>query len=120
MKTILIVDDNPANLALLEETLKERYDVVAVTSGMRALTYLQSNKPDMIMLDIEMPIMNGIQTLEKIREMQGFESLPVAIITARKDVGTVAEGFKLGIVDYITKPFEAYDIYQRIGKILGE
>lgn len=77
MKKILIVDDSPSNLATLENTLKDDYDTVAITSGLNALRFLETNKADLMLLDIEMPIMNDLQTLQKIREkgaFKGFES----------------------------------------------
>lgn len=119
MKDILIVDDNPANLAIIEQTLEEEYNVTAVTSGMRALRFLESNSADLILLDVEMPIMNGIQTLKKIREQPQLANTPVIFLTARKDGYTVAEGFKLGISDYITKPFEQDDVLERISRIFA-
>ena len=118
METILVVDDNPAILAMIESALEETYNVIAVTSGMRALRYLENNRADLILLDVEMPIMDGIQTLQKIREKQGLSKVPVVFLTARKDGHTVAEGFKLGISDYITKPFEAEEIVERIRRVL--
>ena len=117
MKEILIVDDNPANLAIIEQALEDDYEVTAVTSGMRALRYLEKNIPDLILLDVEMPMMNGIQTLQKIRELPLSARTPVIFLTARKDGSTVAEGFKLGICDYITKPFDPDDIIERIGRV---
>lgn len=117
MKEILIVDDNPANLAIIEQTLEEEYEVTALTSGMRALRFLEVNHTDLILLDVEMPIMNGIQTLKKIREQPQFAKTPVIFLTARKDGYTVAEGFKLGISDYITKPFDPDDILARIKRV---
>lgn len=118
MKNILVVDDNPAILALIESALEEKYNVIAVTSGMRALRYLESKTADLVLLDVEMPIMDGIQTLQKIREKPLLSRMPVVFLTARKDGHTVAEGFQLGISDYITKPFEAEDIIERIERVL--
>ena len=119
MKKILIVDDSPSNLATLENTLKDDYDTVAITSGLNALRFLETNKADLMLLDIEMPIMNGLQTLQKIREKAHLKDLKVILLTARKDEGTVVSGFKLGISDYITKPIDRDAVKLRIKKVLN-
>ena len=118
-KKILIVDDSPSNLATLENTLKDDYDTVALTSGLNALRFLETNKADLMLLDIEMPIMNGLQTLQKIREKAHLKDLKVILLTARKDEGTVVSGFKLGISDYITKPIDREAVKLRIKKVLN-
>lgn len=119
MKTILLVDDSSTNLAMLEQALEEEYKTVAVTSGLRALRYLDKNTPNLILLDIEMPMMNGFQTLKKIREKPKLTKVPVIFLTARKDEKAVVEGFKLGISDYIVKPFDRDEVKKRIRKVIG-
>lgn len=119
MKKILLVDDSATNLAMLTQTLEEEYETVGVTSGLRALRFLEKRTPDLILLDIEMPMMDGIQVLQKIREKPHLKNLPVIFLTARKDEKTVIEGFHLGIVDYIAKPFDREEMKRRIKKILG-
>lgn len=117
-KKILVVDDSPSNLAAIENALKDEYEIVAVTSGLNAIRFLDTNKADLVLLDIEMPVMNGLQTLNKIREKAHLKDLKVAFLTARKDEQTVVQGFKLGISDYITKPIDKDVVRKRIKKIL--
>lgn len=107
---ILAVDDNIINLATIEQELKEKYEVITVNSGARAIRYLNKEKPDLILLDIQMALMDGIETLKEIRMMENGAAIPVIMLTARKDRETVIEGTKLGILDYILKPFDTQDL----------
>ena len=111
---IMAVDDNTVNLATIEQELKDTYDVVLMLTGRRAIKYLYQNKVDLILLDVQMPIMDGIETLKEIRSLEDGVTIPVIFLTAKKDAATVLEGSKLGIMDYITKPFDPDDLKERI------
>lgn len=113
-KKILAVDDNAVNLATIEQTLQDEYEVIPMIAGKRALKYLNCEKVDLILLDVQMPEMDGIQTLREIRTLDNGLAVPVIFLTATKDEETSAEGFKLGILDYITKPFDGADLRKRI------
>lgn len=115
---ILAVDDNIVNLATIEQELKDRYEVITVNSGARAIRYLNKEKPDMILLDVQMALMDGIETLKEIRTMENGAAIPVIMLTAKKDRETVIEGSKLGILDYVVKPFDTQDLQARIDKAL--
>ena len=115
---ILAVDDNIVNLATIEQELKSKYEVVTVNSGNRAIRYLNKEKPDLILLDVQMALMDGIETLREIRTMENGATIPVIMLTAKKDRDTVLEGTKLGILDYILKPFDSQDLHTRIEKAL--
>lgn len=115
---ILAVDDNIINLATIEQELKNKYEVITVNSGARAIRYLNKEKPDLILLDIQMALMDGIETLREIRTMENGAAIPVIMLTARKDKETVIEGTKLGILDYVLKPFDSQDLHMRIDKAL--
>lgn len=115
---ILAVDDNTINLATIEQELKSRYEVITVNSGARAVRYLNKEKPDLILLDVQMALMDGIETLREIRTMENGASIPVIMLTAKKDRETVIEGTKLGIMDYVLKPFDSQDLHIRIDKAL--
>jgi len=114
---ILVVDDNTVNLATVEQELKEKYDVVPMLSGRRAIKYLYREKVDLILLDVQMPIMDGIETLKEIRTQENGVTVPVIFLTTKKDKITVLEGAKLGIMDYITKPVDAEELHDRIEKV---
>ena len=114
---ILAIDDNTVNLATLEQELKSKYEVIPMISGRRAIKYLYREHVDLILLDVEMPIMDGIETLKEIRAQENGVTVPVIFLTAKKDKATVIDGAKLGIMDYITKPFESDDLINRIERV---
>lgn len=115
---ILAVDDNIINLATIEQELKNKYDVITVNSGVRAIRFLNKEKPDLILLDVQMALMDGIETLREIRTMENGAAIPVIMLTSKKDKETVIEGTKLGILDYILKPFDTQDLHARIDRAL--
>ena len=114
---VMVVDDNTVNLATVEQALMEKYEVVPMISGRRAVKYLYRDKVDLILLDVQMPIMDGIDTLREIRTQPNGTTVPVIFLTSRTDKNTVLEGSKLGIMDYITKPFEPDDLQKRIERV---
>lgn len=114
---ILAIDDNTVNLATLEQELKDKYEVIPMISGRRAIKYLYCEKVDLILLDVQMPVMDGVETLREIRNMENGITVPVIFLTAMKDKDTVIEGSKLGIMDYITKPFDVEDLTSRIDRV---
>ena len=114
---ILAIDDNTVNLATLEQELKDKYEVIPMISGRRAIKYLYCEKVDLILLDVQMPVMDGVETLREIRNMENGITEPVIFLTAMKDKDTVIEGSKLGIMDYITKPFDVEDLTSRIDRV---
>lgn len=115
---VLAVDDNIINLATIEQELKNKYDVITVNSGARAIRFLNKEKPDLILLDVQMALMDGIETLKEIRTMENGAAIPVIMLTSKKDRETVIEGTKLGILDYILKPFDTQDLHARIDRAL--
>ena len=114
---ILAIDDNTVNLATLEQELKSKYEVIPMISGRRAIKYLYREQVDLILLDVQMPIMDGIETLKEIRAQENGVTVPVIFLTAKKDKATVIDGAKLGIMDYITKPFDPEDLHERIERV---
>lgn len=112
---ILVVDDTPANLKVLSEILlSAQYDVAAVTSGQRALKRLQNYLPNLILLDIQMPEIDGFETCRQIKTNPNTAHLPIIFITALSDVDSIAKGFSLGAVDYICKPFQEVELLARV------
>lgn len=116
-KHILVVDDTAIVLTRILNTLQEDYKVVTVNSGVRALKYLEQDKPDLILLDIQMPQKDGIQTLKEIRGMWGRSDIPVIMLTGVEDKDIVLKSAKLGICDYILKPFSPEVLLDRIRKV---
>lgn len=115
---ILAVDDNSISLATIEQELKGKYQVVPINSGIRALNYLKREKPDLILLDVQMASKDGIETLKEIREMEGCKEIPVIMLTSKRDKDTILESSKLGIYDYVVKPFNKQDFRDRIDRAL--
>ena len=112
---ILVVDDTPANLEVIIETLSSaQYNVSAVTSGKRALKQLQRNTPSLILLDIQMPEMDGFETCRHIKENPDTANIPIIFITALSDTESIVKGFSLGAVDYLTKPFREAELLARV------
>ena len=113
--TILIVDDNPENLTLLGELLRERYKVRAANSGPRALQLaVQAPLPDLILLDIMMPGMSGFEVLEQLRLDDQTRDIPVIITTAMSGTDDEQHGLVLGAVDYLTKPLKPAIVLARV------
>ena len=117
-KRILAVDDAVIILRRITNALEEYYDVVTVSSGTRALKYLEKEKPDLILLDIRMMPKDGFETLQEIRAMEDRSDIPVIMLTGVEDKTYVIEGIKLGICDYILKPFSPADLLERIQRVL--
>lgn len=113
-KHILIIDDNAVNLKLAEQTLKPHYRVTLLISGEQALRFLNKNKPDLVLLDINMPVMDGYEVLKKIKENEETSKIPVIFLTAQADNNSEVFGLKLGAVDFIAKPFISEIMLSRI------
>ncbi len=117
--TILAVDDNSISLAKIEQELKKTYEIVPLNSGVRALQYLkQKTPPDLILLDIQMVPKDGIETLREIRELERCQDIPVIMLTSQREKHTIVESSKLGINDYVLKPFKPEDLRERIERVL--
>lgn len=112
---ILIVDDQPANLAMLTEVLSPGYRVLAATSGERALQVARGQpRPDLILLDVMMPDLDGYGVLARLRETEATRGIPVIFVTALGDEADEAYGLELGAVDYIAKPIKAAIVLARV------
>ena len=117
---ILAVDDNSISLATLEQELKKDYEVIPMNSGDRALQYLRREKPTLLLMDIQMAQKSGIETLREIRGMEKCKDIPVIMLTSKQDKTSVVESSKLGVDDYVVKPFKGDDLQRRIERVLRE
>lgn len=111
---ILIVDDNRTNIKILIETLKDDYYISFAKSGQKALEIAMLDQPDLILLDIMMPEMDGYQVCRILKSDKKTGNIPVIFITARKEDEDETRGFELGAVDYITKPFSPAIVKARV------
>ena len=112
--SILVVDDEPLNLKLAAQTLKESYTVHVARSGEEALEYLKTRTVDLILLDIVMKGMSGFEVAEVLRSTPSTASIPIIYLTADSTSQTVVKAFKSGAVDYITKPFRPEEMSVRV------
>jgi sigma-B regulation protein RsbU (phosphoserine phosphatase) len=104
---ILIVDDEPFNVDYLEQELEELdYQTIAAVNGQDALEKVQSESPDLVLLDMMMPIMDGFEVLARLKANPATRDIPVIVISAMNDLQSVVKGIKLGADDYLPKPFE--------------
>lgn len=113
-KKIMLVDDNITNLTLGKNVLSEKYDVITIPSGIKLFKLLDRTIPDLILLDIEMPEMNGYEVIKKLKQMDEIKNVPVIFLTAKNDTGSELEGLTLGAVDYVAKPFSPSLLLKRI------
>lgn len=112
---ILVIDDNPKNVQLLVEILlKNEYDIMACMSGEEALEVLHDFQPELILLDIMMPELDGFEVCKILKKQEDTKEIPIIFITAKNEIDDIIEGFKLGAVDYITKPFNTEELLVRI------
>ncbi|MBD0389776.1 MAG: response regulator, partial [Nostoc sp. C3-bin3] len=113
---VLIVDDEPINLQVLTNLLSlEKYSIIPAQNGIEALELIQKGlNPDLILLDVMMPKMNGYEVCQKIRETFSANELPIILLTAKDQVSNLVEGFAYGANDYLTKPFSKNELFARI------
>jgi len=104
-KTVFVVDDNDTNLSVAKETLKEQYRVMTLPSAVKMFSLIEKVTPDLILLDIEMPEMDGFEALSRLKENAAYSKIPVLFLTSMNDPAITERGFQLGVAGFITKPF---------------
>ncbi|MCL2248875.1 MAG: response regulator [Oscillospiraceae bacterium] len=118
-KKIFIVDDDMVCLVAGKNALSSHYDVFPLDSGRVMLEVLQNVQPDLILLDIMMPDMDGHETLKKIKVNEKTANIPVIFLTSKGDTGTVLTGIMEGVNDFIVKPFDPADLFKRVYAQIG-
>ncbi len=112
---VLVVDDTPTNLEVVTETLSSKgYSVATSISGDRALKRLRTYHPDLILLDVQMPGIDGFETCRQIKANPATANIPIIFMTALSDTNSKVKGFSLGAVDYVTKPFQEEELLVRV------
>lgn len=119
-KKILIVDDDPALINLFQMVLKESYDLILAYNGKEALDKVNDQAPDLVLMDVMMPVMDGLEALTKIKENPATSTIPVILLTAKVQSKDVLEGYKMGADYYITKPFTSKELVNGINLCLGK
>ncbi len=116
---ILIVDDEPLNIDYLEQELEERgFDLLTASNGQEALDAIKESLPDLVLLDIMMPVMDGFSVLERVKADPVTRDIPIIIISANNDLQSVVKGIQRGAEDYLPKPFEPVILNARISASL--
>lgn len=112
---ILVIEDSPTNIQVIGQALKnENYELAIATNGKEGLQLALNLEPDLILLDIMMPVMDGFEVCERLKKYDQTKDIPIIFLTARGNVDDVVKGFELGAVDYVTKPFNSHELLARI------
>ncbi len=120
-KSILVVDDNPDIVTIVKTILEGKgFGVQSAINGSEAFSQLGEQKPDLIILDVMMPQMDGLEVLRKLRETPDYSSIPVILLTAKVQYEDVLKGYKLGADYYITKPFTSTQLINGINFMLSK
>jgi len=113
-RTIFIVDDNDINLSIAKEALRAQYKVFTMPSAAKMFSFMEKIRPDMILLDIEMPEMDGFEALTLLKKNNLYADIPVIFLTGTNDSSIEIRGLELGVIDFIIKPFSANALIERI------
>lgn len=120
MSRILVVEDQPSNIQMVTGILRGKdYLVSVATSGLRALEVLAAVRPDLILLDVMMPEVDGFETCVRIKAVPEWRDIPIIFLTARTEPADIVRGFELGAVDYVAKPFHAHELLARVNTHLS-
>jgi DNA-binding response OmpR family regulator len=122
MKRILVVEDEKNILNFVATALeREGYEAITASNGQEGLAKFMSNKPDLVLLDRTMPVMNGPQMLEEMKQQGGINFVPIIMLTANMHAENIVENLvTCGVRDYIVKPFEIDELLKKIKKILKD
>lgn len=117
---ILVVDDNPTNVLIMEELLGEDYQLATAYSGEAALTIARDFRPDVILLDIMMPGLDGYETCRRLRAEPRLEAAKIIMVSAKSLAAERTQGYAAGAYDYVSKPFEHPELLAKIRQALLE
>ena len=120
-KKILLVDDS-STVLLMERMIlsKSEYDVVTARDGQEGLERALAEKPDLILMDVVMPRMDGFEACRRLREQEGTRSIPVIMVTTRGELQSVESGYASGCTDYVTKPINGLELLAKVRSCLGQ
>ena len=117
-KRIIIVDDSVSYLSMVRNLLKSFYEVYPAPSAEKLFQIMENFIPDLILLDVDMPVMNGFEAIKVMKESPRYKDIPVIFLTGKDDENSASKGLDLGAADYITKPFFGSLLLRRIMNIL--
>ncbi len=113
-RKILLIDDSANNIELLFDMLSDAYEIFFATDGSKGMALANSKQPDLILLDIMMPVMDGFAVCKQLKTDTSTANIPIIFLSAETDLDTVIKGFAAGVVDYVTKPFNAAELTARV------
>jgi DNA-binding response OmpR family regulator len=113
-KLVLVVDDEPSIVIAVKDTLEINYDVITAKNGKEALKMIEKHNPDLVVMDIMMPDMDGFEAIKKLREEGKLLSTPVIFLSAKTGMADIEHGLELGGFDYITKPFSTSKLLKKV------
>ncbi|MCL2617221.1 MAG: response regulator [Defluviitaleaceae bacterium] len=113
-KTIFIVDDSDTNLTQAEEVLEDHYTVITMSSAEKMFHLIDKKTPNLILLDIEMPEMDGLEAMERLQADNRLSAIPVIFLTGQREAATETRCFEMGAADFIGKPFTAPGLLRRV------
>ena len=117
--TVLVVDDDPVIMRLLEVNFEmEGYTVLTAVDGEQALERIRADGPDLVVCDIMMPKVNGLEVVERLRADEATKGIPVILLSAKAQASEVQKGLDAGADDYITKPFDPLELIERVQALL--
>ena len=116
-ETILIVDDEDTNIDILSNLLDSDYDIMVAIDGKFALKAIDIDMPDLILLDIIMPHLNGYEVCQRLKSNPKIKDIPVIFITAKDDEDSIEKAFEVGGIDYVTKPFKSKELLARVQQL---
>jgi DNA-binding response OmpR family regulator len=117
---ILIVEDDPRSFRLLDFRIKSQgHEVLSAVDGGEAIEVASKEKPDLVLLDIMIPVIDGFQVLRKLKSQEETKNIPVIMLTARSQEKDIVDGIKAGAADYVTKPFSSAELIARVNRALA-
>ena len=120
-KKILVVDDSPTTVMIEKMILKaEPYELVVAKDGQEAVGLAVSERPDLILLDVVMPVMDGFEACRRLRENEATRSTPIIMVTTRGEERHVEDGFESGCNDYVTKPIDGLELLTKVRNCLAD
>jgi DNA-binding response OmpR family regulator len=117
-KVVLVVDDEPAIVSAVTETLNEKFDIITATTGKEALEEIYQHNPDLVLMDVMMPDMDGFAAVKELHTARPQGYPPIIFLSARTGRADIEQGLKIGGFDYITKPFSPSMLIKSINEVL--
>ena len=119
-KTVFVVDDSDVNLTVVKKSLKDQYRVFTMASVEKMFKLLEKFKPDLILLDVYMPDIDGFEALSSLKNNNEYKDIPVVFLTGTIDPSVETRGVELGVSDFILKPFKESDLLNKINTLLPD